>query len=75
MAEFKLIKYMPGPIGKQMIFTETETPYFSGYVSNGKNKIKLRCPFEQIGKNGLYDYLVEEGRVSEEDINTIFKSE
>lgn len=75
MAELKIKLYMPGPLGKQMIFAETTSPYFSGYVTNGKNKIKVRSPFEPIGKNGSFGFLVEEGKVSDEDIDTIFKSE
>lgn len=75
MTEFKLKEYMPGPLGKQMIFVESLAPYFSGYISNGKNRIKVRSPFGQTGKNGMYDLFVEEGRVSDEDLNTIFKSE
>lgn len=75
MTEFKLKVYMPGPLGKQMIFVESPTPYFSGYISNEKNRIKVRSPFGQTGKNGMYSLFVEEGKVSDEDLNTIFKSD
>lgn len=75
MAELKIKLYMPGPLCKQMIFAETTSPYFSGYITNGKNKIKVRSPFETMNKDGLHDFFVEEGKVSDEDIDTIFKSE
>lgn len=75
MAEFKLKEYMPGPLGKQMIFSQTSDLHFSGYISNNKKRIKVRSPLEPVGKNGVFGLLVEEGRVSDEDLNTIFKSE
>ena len=59
MADFKLKLYMPGPLGKQMIFAETTSPYFSGYITNGKNKIKVRSPFEPIGKTVPLDSLLK----------------
>ena len=75
MADFKLKLYMPGPLGKQMIFVESAVPYFSGYISNGKNRIKVTSPFGQTGKNGMYDFFIQEGKVTDEDIDTIFKSD
>lgn len=74
MFELKVKLYMPTPFGTQIVFGETNDPYFSGYVTSSTKKIKLTRDLNPECKNGLYDFVVAEGNLTDDDIDTVFQA-